>query len=174
MKEKRDKGLCYYCEEKWNPNHKCKRVRLYLMEGVDFSHENEMKEEGNELLELEEEGITVPGTGSESSAISLHDIARYPNLRTMRLMGRVREQSVVILVDTGNTHNFFDPNIVSKSHLALNSKEQIEVRVANGERIRSEGKLEAVEILVQGHVFTIDSFLLPLRDCDIVLGMQWL
>lgn len=40
MKERRDKGLCYNCEEKWNPSHKCKSPKLYLMQGSElFSEE---------------------------------------------------------------------------------------------------------------------------------------
>lgn len=81
---------------------------------------------------------------------------------------------MVILVDTGSTHHIHNSTIISKTHLTLNSMEQIEVRVANGERIKIEGKLEEAEILVQGHLFTIGFFLLPLWGCDIVLGMQWL
>lgn len=34
-----DKGLCYYCDEKWNPGHKCKVPKSYIMEGMEFSKE---------------------------------------------------------------------------------------------------------------------------------------
>lgn len=94
------------------------------------------------MLELVEEGITKPGVGSQPPEFSLHTIVGSPNPRIMRLMGRVKGQPVVILVDTDSTHNFLDPTIVFKAHLTLNSKEQMEVRVANGERIKSEGKLD--------------------------------
>lgn len=124
-----------------------------------------------------EEGITELGVESEPPEISLHTIVRSPNLRIMRLMRRVKGQPVVILVDTGNTHNFLDPTIVSKTHLTLNFKEQMERRVANGNRIKSEGKLDGAEIMVKGHVFTIDFILFfyffatPFGGCDIVLEM---
>jgi hypothetical protein len=36
MKEKHDKGLCYYCDDKWLPGHKCKSPRLYLMSGLEL------------------------------------------------------------------------------------------------------------------------------------------
>jgi len=37
MKERRDKGLCYNCDDKWNPTHKCKFPKLYLMYGSEAS-----------------------------------------------------------------------------------------------------------------------------------------
>lgn len=36
------------------PNHKCKRARLYVMEGVEFSHEGEVDEKGDKNFKLEE------------------------------------------------------------------------------------------------------------------------
>lgn len=36
MKEIREKGLCYFCDKKWNPSHKCKKARIFLMEGMEL------------------------------------------------------------------------------------------------------------------------------------------
>ncbi|KAA8528440.1 hypothetical protein F0562_035795 [Nyssa sinensis] len=41
MKEQRDKGLCYNCDDKWAPEHKCKSTRLFIME-CDESSDDEM------------------------------------------------------------------------------------------------------------------------------------
>ncbi|KAJ0034380.1 hypothetical protein Pint_26460 [Pistacia integerrima] len=32
MNERRDKGLCYNCDDKWALGHKCKSTRLFIME----------------------------------------------------------------------------------------------------------------------------------------------
>jgi hypothetical protein len=40
MKERRDKGLCYYYDDKWLPGHKCKSPRLYLMSGLEVPLED--------------------------------------------------------------------------------------------------------------------------------------
>lgn len=34
MKDMRDRGLCYYGETKWQPNHKCQEPKLYLIEEI--------------------------------------------------------------------------------------------------------------------------------------------
>ena len=36
MDERRKKRLYYNCDEKWGPRHKCKNVKLFLLEGIDI------------------------------------------------------------------------------------------------------------------------------------------
>ncbi|XP_042939584.1 uncharacterized protein LOC122274627 [Carya illinoinensis] len=38
MKERREKWLCYFCGEKWNPSHKCerKKAKFFVMEGMEL------------------------------------------------------------------------------------------------------------------------------------------
>jgi hypothetical protein len=36
MKERREKGLCYNCDEKFRPGHKCKSLTLFLIDGNDL------------------------------------------------------------------------------------------------------------------------------------------
>lgn len=71
MDEKRSKGLCYWCDEKYVPGHNCRKGRqLYLLEAEeeeeqhqDFHEvEEEITEEGEELL--------------KSPQVSVHAISR--------------------------------------------------------------------------------------------------
>ena len=39
MKERRARGLCYNCDEKWGSSHKCKSTRLFIMECEDSKGE---------------------------------------------------------------------------------------------------------------------------------------
>ena len=49
MSERRKKGLCYHCDDKWSVGHKCKTLKLFAMEEVQGD------EEDCELVEEEEE-----------------------------------------------------------------------------------------------------------------------
>uniref|UniRef100_A0A2N9EH24 Amine oxidase n=1 Tax=Fagus sylvatica TaxID=28930 RepID=A0A2N9EH24_FAGSY len=49
MLERRKKGLCYNCDERWSSDHRCKNRKLYLME--------EVEDEEAELIEIEEEEV---------------------------------------------------------------------------------------------------------------------
>ena len=54
------------------------------------------------------------------------------------------------------------------------SKNVIKVRIANDQQISSPGKCEVLFVKVQGNVFQVDLYILPLASCDVVLGIQWL
>lgn len=114
MKERRDKGLCYNCDEKWNLQHQYTGKRIYMMEETEWVSEGE--EEPTDLEKNQHEEPVEP-------EISLHAISSLPKLSTMRLMGKIGSSNVVILVDTGSTHNFLDPSLVKKKNLMVtNSK----------------------------------------------------
>jgi hypothetical protein len=36
MRERREEGLCYNCDEKWNLAHKCKISKLYMLQGDEI------------------------------------------------------------------------------------------------------------------------------------------
>ena len=50
MHERREKGLCYFCDEKYHPGHKCSMSKLYLLEGMEFEGEGEEKLEEEEVF----------------------------------------------------------------------------------------------------------------------------
>lgn len=45
MKDTRENGLCYYCDSKWSPNHKCFSPKLFLIEEVEEDSGEEVKPE---------------------------------------------------------------------------------------------------------------------------------
>ena len=53
MEKRKKKGLCYNCDEKWGPGHKCKNVVLFLLDCVEFVPNNSS---GIRIAELEEGG----------------------------------------------------------------------------------------------------------------------
>lgn len=52
MEERRKRGLCYNCDEKWHTGHKCKQPKVFVMEGV--TQEEKVIKDMNES-EVEEE-----------------------------------------------------------------------------------------------------------------------
>ena len=52
MDERRKKGLCYNCDEKRGPRHKCKNVKLFLLEGIDIVPRLQF---GVQITEVDEE-----------------------------------------------------------------------------------------------------------------------
>ncbi|KAG7944870.1 hypothetical protein I3843_15G125100 [Carya illinoinensis] len=110
MQERREKGLCYYCDERFQSGHKCNKSKLFLLEGMKIEEiEDEEIDESMAILNLEEskEGEEEKG---ELLGISLNALAGAYALKTMRIAGVINKISVITLIDTGSTHSFIDPN----------------------------------------------------------------
>jgi hypothetical protein len=175
MKERRDKGLCYNCDEKWNPAHKCKPPKLFLMHGCDSFSEEKLEEVFYEdSLDWGDHTVDPIVTEAADPEISLHAIVGSVSPNTMRLVGSLRNQRVVILLDSGSTHNFLDPTVLRRAPLSVAVGVTLKVRVANGATVESEGLCQSVSLTLQGHSFTTDFYLIPLAGCDVVLGVAWL
>ena len=56
MDERRKRGLCYNCAEKWGLEHKCKNVKLFLLERIDIV---QGLQSGVQITELEEMWIVM-------------------------------------------------------------------------------------------------------------------
>ena len=50
----------------------------------------------------------------------------------------------------------------------------MEVKVANGVVVKTQGFCDQVPVCIQGEEFSIQFHVLPLGGCDVVLGTQWL
>jgi hypothetical protein len=175
MKKRRARGLCYNCDEKWGLGRKCKSTRLFIMECEDSDGEELQPIQQPRLLE---EADSLSG-GSEvnpetAPEISIQALTGSPSPKTMRILRYVNGCAVVILIDTGSTHNFMDPSIQQRAHLHLQSTTGLLVRVANEDSLCSTGKCVDIPFHIQGNTYHTDFYVLNLGGCDIVLGVQWL
>ncbi|XP_043724096.1 uncharacterized protein LOC122671070 [Telopea speciosissima] len=164
IKARRDKGLCYYCDDKFMPGHKCKNKFMLLVGEDDESCET------NELFRQEDEIVA----NAALYEISLHAFAGQVSPKTIRLKGNFHEHQVQILIDSGSTHNFIQEKVALRLGLLIYPCKKFRVYVGNGEFLLCTQRCKSVPLLLQGHFFTLDLFILPLEGADIVLGIQWL
>ncbi|XP_059458363.1 uncharacterized protein LOC132187956 [Corylus avellana] len=165
MEDRRKKGLCYNCDAKWQYGHKCQNPKLFLLEGLD-----ELEVSPN--LELEKEDLMEVSYAEENPEISLHAITGSQHPKTMRLVGWIGNLKIMILVDSGSTHNFVDSSVCKKVRMSICSEQRIKVKVANGEEVLSEGKCTNLKIQLKEFSFLAEAFVIMLAGCDMVLGIQ--
>lgn len=150
LKERRDKGLCFNCDEKFSPGYRCKK--LFFIEGHWLDEENDVA--------VDESGeVTVIGALPE---VSLHAIYGSRAPQTMKVKGKVGDHECIFLVDSGSTHNFLSNKVADRMGIDSNEEEQFEVVIANGERISSAGLCKSVRMIIQGIPILVDLYMLPL------------
>ena len=184
MEERRKKGLYFNCDEKFQPGHHCKSAKLFSLEGLcpfqgpSSSVQLVELNEGDSALAYNSDVPHLAFVESEHNMlepkITLYALLGSPSPSTMRIRGTINGHWVIILIDTGSTYDFLDAAILSKLQLQLDPTVSFEVKVANGETIKTKGVCVDVKVVMQGHIFSMDLNVLPLGDCKLVLGTQWL
>ncbi|XP_065866587.1 cation/H(+) antiporter 2-like [Euphorbia lathyris] len=162
-KEHREKGLCYYCDEKFVPGHRCKRPQLFMIE--DCNQLNNVKDDPIEAESEYQEFLPE---------ISFHAISGASHPRTICVLGKFRNKYVTVLIDGGSTHYFIDQGFITKYGLPVLQDKKFKVTIANGDQIECLGLCQALTIHIQDKLITADYYVLPVAACQVVLGVQWL
>ena len=81
---------------------------------------------------------SVQSNQNEEVEINLYALTGTPTPGTMRVKGRVNGDRLVILIDTGSTHNFVDVSLISGLQLRVDVTKVLEVKVANGAIVKTQ------------------------------------
>ncbi|RWV79547.1 hypothetical protein GW17_00059300 [Ensete ventricosum] len=104
----------------------------------------------------------------------VHTLAGYTNLQKLKIEGFLEQQSIIILIDAGSTHNFVSSKVAANLMLQKEDYNRFIVKVANGQILKCNQKCPRVKLILQEQDVVTDFFLLPLDGFDIVLGIDWL
>lgn len=63
-------------------------------------------------------------------------------------MARIGSYEIVVLIDSGSTHNFISTRLANLLQLPIEPTTTFSVRVANEEKLMCQGKFEKVQILI--------------------------
>jgi hypothetical protein len=86
-------------------------------------------------------------------------------VRTMKLEGFVQGASVLVLIDSGATHNFISPTVVEALGLPITNTKPMGVRLGDGHRIMTFGKCEGVKLEIGNVHVTVEAYVLGLGGC---------
>ncbi|XP_061344472.1 uncharacterized protein LOC133290409 [Gastrolobium bilobum] len=164
LAKKRELGICYTCDEKWNSRHKCKS-KLFLLVGDWEECVEESDEQIVWQLELSQE---------ESHEAALHSLKGDTNPRALQFQVEFHGQMIPILVDSGSSHNFIQKQLVADVGLPSVRVPRMRVFLGNGEFLICDRKCLCVPLLIQGYSFVVDLWIIELSGFGIILGMSWL
>lgn len=163
LAEHRSQGLCYNCDDKFQPGHRCKQPFITC---IDMGSEVEDGDDewGLHALEAEE----------PAPEVSLHAVTGTSTSDTMQLTVIIGTTDLIALVDSGSTHNLLSARAVQAAALQLLPRHFLRVKIANGEQVDCAGLCHHLPIKVSQDQFEITMYAIPLDGFYIVLGVQWL
>jgi len=176
LQSRREKGLCYNCDERYQPGHHCKR-QFHILIAEPDPYETPQELLNSLLLQNEPPQTTTPSPEDEidlNPQISLHALMGHTIPQTLRMLGQIHNHSLSVLVDSGSTHNFIQERVARQLGLKLIPTQAFQVLVGNGEELNCLFMCQQIALNIDSHLFSVDLFVLPLSGAEMVLGVQWL
>ncbi|XP_052725275.1 uncharacterized protein LOC108335028 [Vigna angularis] len=158
--KRKEEGRCFRCGGPFAPSHRCaeRSLRVLLLaedEEGDVSEEGVDQEE--KLLELSAcsaEGLTSP--------------------KTMKLTGKIGERRVVVLIDSGASHNYISRRITKELKLPITNTPSYPVSLGDGHKRMTRGRCEKIRVSLEEATVEEEFYVLELGGVDVILGVAWL
>ncbi|KAH0706281.1 hypothetical protein KY285_010780 [Solanum tuberosum] len=113
-------------------------------------------------------------TPTDLGEISFHAILGKKSTSNLKLQGTFCGHKVLMLVDSGSTHNFVAEEIVTKLWLAVQYIPTFGVQIDNGEIVKCNKVCHDLSVEVSNLVIKHNFFPFLFGGADMVLGIQWL
>jgi hypothetical protein len=143
MVERQLKGLCYNCDDKYFPGHKCKEIKIFMAVTEDLSEEDVVVPTMEELPPPSD--LTPPSDPPDvESMISLNSLTGFSSPQTLKLIGYIKNRKVIILVESGSTHNFIHRRISQEVNCYICVINNFQIMITNGGSMKCGGRCENV------------------------------
>jgi len=162
LAQRKKLALCYKCDEKWGQNHKCpQQVPLHVLE--ELLDMLEPTDDNSDTASDEE-------NNSETPVLAIDTKAPLLRRKTMRLLGKIGKQQILILVDSGSIGTFVSTSLVQKLKLPVTDCAESIFKSANGGLMVCNTMVPELRWMVQGHTFCSSAKVLDLHCYDMILG----
>lgn len=91
---RREKGLCFKCEEKYTVRHRCKAKELRAMAVQENGDELEILEEGDKV---DDKNAKSAEEMDDAVKLSLNSVVGFTGLGTIKMKGKIDLEEVVVL-----------------------------------------------------------------------------
>lgn len=111
---RKEKGLCFTCNEKYTYGHKCSRLFQLLLSEEKEEETREIVEEMEGVMEIADAELPADGE------ISLHALQGCRTRNSLKLTGWYNKKKISILVDSGSTHSYLNQASAQELHAQWN------------------------------------------------------
>ena len=109
-----------------------------------------------------------------SPTISCNALVGIITPQTLKIEGHIKKKKVIVLIDSGSTHNFIHCKVAKELNCFLYPAPECQVMVANGGTIHCSGKCHNIKLAMGEYVLNSPMLSIPMGGADVVLGVQWL
>jgi hypothetical protein len=114
-----------------------------------------------------------PPFSHEEPLISLHALSSISTPQTLKLVGYIKHQKFIILVDCGSTHNSIHKRVAKETHYFVHQVPNFQIMIVNGGMMKCGGRYENVRLQMGDYQLKNHLFSINMGGCDIVLGEEW-
>ena len=169
LQDKMRKGLCFRCDEKFGLQHVCRNKQLHML----LLSEDEI----TELGEFQHHTTTTKDTLKDTRQVlqlSLCTMVGLTTKKSWKLWGKIGEETVIVLLDCGASHNFISNNLIGRCGLQTMATPSYVVEVGDGRKIECQGKCADFILEIQRLQIQQEIFIFEIGGADIMLGLEWL
>ena len=161
--------VCFRCQAPWTPAHRMecpnRQLRvLTVINGLELEVIDSKEEE--ELQNKQDQQVL--------HTLSLNSYMGIDSPKTTKMRGYICNQEVIVMLDSGASHNFISPEVVDKLRLKVSADNSLNVLLENGVTVNAVGTCQAVTFQLNKTNFISDFISLELGNVDVILGIQWL
>jgi len=175
------KRLCFTCQESWAPGHRCAACKAHFIEVFSESSGEEDEEDDVEAGDshavqgpLPPPPLAACGAAFAPTVGALAALRGVPKYLTLRVRGTVCGQRVLVLVDSGATHNFIDAQMVERTGIPIESFDGFSVSVPRDHTVVCARYVLELSVTMDTYTPTDHFFVVNILDTNLVLGVQWI
>jgi hypothetical protein len=124
LEERKEKGLCFNCDNKYSKGHKCGEKKLFY---IDCEEEEEQEQEP-----CQDEYIEVILFEELTPTISCNALVGISTPQTLKIEGYIKKKKVIVLIDSGSTHNFIHYKLAKALNCFVYPAPKFQVMIADG------------------------------------------
>ncbi|KAK8934132.1 hypothetical protein KSP39_PZI014431 [Platanthera zijinensis] len=106
--------------------------------------------------------------------LPLYSVGGITGPRTMKLKGSIHGRAVIVMIDSGASHNFISASLAQELALPSLPSPGFSVALGDGRRRPTLGRCAGVTLSVGSYLFTADFHVFELGGLDAILGVAWL
>jgi hypothetical protein len=165
LKERKVKGLCFNCDNKYSKGHKCGEKKLFYIDCEEEEEEEEPSQYEN-VESISSEELTP--------TISCNALAGISTPQTLKIEGYIKNKKVIVLIDFVSTHNFIHYKLAKDLNCFVYPVLEFQVRIADEGTMNFSRKCNKINLTMGEYVMNSPMIAIPMGGVDVVLGIQWL